>query len=139
MRKFHCYFYLILFLFNYLDYYPQEKLSEVNKLFIYFEEGLNNNTIDRFASYFSEKCFISLSNGASGYYSSNQCYYVLKDFLSLYRPISFKLTNIVTDTSNPFASGILKYNNKGIRGSAVVFISLLFLNNQWRIAQITIN
>lgn len=117
----------------------ETKLNEVNKLFIKIEEGLNSSAVDKFANYFSNKNFISLSNGNSGYYSSNQSYYVIKDFLSVYQPISFKLTNIVTDTTNPFASGILKYNNKGIRGTAVVFISLQFIDNQWRISQITIN
>ncbi|MCX7797849.1 MAG: DUF4783 domain-containing protein [Melioribacter sp.] len=129
----------ILFSTTSVNYSQEAKLSEIVKLFIYFEDGLNNNSIDRFASYFSEKSFLSLLNGITGYYSANQCYYILKDFLSIYKPLSFKLTNIVTDSSNPFASGVLKYNSKGIKGSAIVFISLHFVNNKWRISQVTIN
>ena len=121
------------------NYSQSVKLSDVNKIFIHIEDGLNNNAVDKFAGYFSEKNFISLKNGNSGYFSANQSFYVIKDFLSIYKPISFKLTNIVTDSVNPFASGILKYNNNGIRGTAVVFISLQLVNNQWRISQITIN
>lgn len=121
------------------NYSQNVKLSDVNKIFIHIEDGLNNNAVDKFAGYFSEKNFISLKNGNSGYFSANQSFYVIKDFLSIYKPISFKLTNIVTDSVNPFASGILKYNNNGIRGTAVVFISLQLVNNQWRISQITIN
>ncbi|MEJ5351300.1 MAG: DUF4783 domain-containing protein [Melioribacteraceae bacterium] len=121
------------------NYSQNVKLSDVNKIFIHIEDGLNNNAVDKFAGYFSEKNFISLKNGNSGYFSANQSFYVIKDFLSIYKPISFKLTNIVTDSVNPFASGILKYNNNGIRGTAIVFISLQLVNNQWRISQITIN
>ena len=91
------------------------------------------------SKYFSAKNYISLAGGTSGYFSANQSYYVLKDFLSVYQPISFKLTNTVVETSNPFASGVFKFNNKGIRGTAVAFIALQFIDNQWRISQITIN
>lgn len=138
LKKVISFLYILLLLTN-LVFSQDTKLDDVNKLFIKIEEGLNNNAVDKFANYFSNKNFISLSNGNSGYYSANQSYYVIKDFLSVFQPISFKLTNIVIDTTNPFASGILKYNNKGIRGTALVFISLQFIDNKWRISQITIN
>ncbi len=115
------------------------KNREANLLFIKIEEGLNSGAVDKFSKYFSGKNYISLSNGSNGYYSANQSYYVVKDFLSVHQPIAFKISNIVIETSSPFASGILKYNNKGIRGTATVFITLQYLDNQWRISQITIN
>ncbi len=132
-------FTLLIFSYASENYSQNIKIADVNKIFIHIEDGLNNNAVDKFAGYFSEKNFISLKNGNSGYFSANQSYYVIKDFLSIYKPISFKLTNIVTDSTNPFASGILRYNNNGIRGASVVFISLQLINNQWRISQITIN
>lgn len=134
---------MIIFAFFFLNcsvsYSQDIKINDVSKIFIHFEDGLNNNAIDKFSSYFAEKSFISLKNGNSGYYSANQSYYVIKDFLSIYKPISFKLTNIVTDSTNPFASGVLKFNNNGIKGTAIVFISLQLIRNQWKISQITIN
>lgn len=117
----------------------ESKSREAGLLFIKIEEGLSSGSVDKFSKFFSAKNYISLSNGSSGYYSANQSYYVIKDFLSIYQPISFKITNSIIDTSNPFASGVLKYNNKGIRGTATVFITLQYLDNQWRISQITIN
>lgn len=133
------FFTILIFSYASENYSQNIKITGVNKIFIHIEDGLNNNAVDKFAGYFSEKNFISLKNGNSGYFSANQSYYVIKDFLSIYKPISFKLTNIVTDSTNPFASGILRYNNNGIRGTSVVFISLQLINNQWRISQITIN
>lgn len=130
---------ILLELFPGKEFAQDLKSREANLLFIKIEEGLNSSAVDKFSKYFSGKNYISLTSGNSGYYSGNQSYYVIKDFLSVYQPISFKLTNTVLDSNNPFASGILKYNNKGIRGTATVFISLQYADNQWRISQITIN
>jgi hypothetical protein len=115
------------------------KSHDAGQLFVKIEEGLNSSAVDKFSKYFSNKNYISLINGSNGYYSANQSYYVIKDFLSVFQPVSFKISNNVIDTNNPFASGVLKYNNKGIRGAATVFITLQFIDNQWRISQITIN
>ncbi len=115
------------------------KGREAHKVFLRIEDGLNSSAVDKFSSYFGDKNYLSLANGTTGYFSANQSYYVIKDFLSIYQSVSFKLTNIVTETSTPFASGSLKYNSKGIRDTATVFIALYLINNQWRISQITIN
>ncbi len=117
----------------------ESKSKEAQKIFLRIEEGINTGAVDKFSNYFSAKNYFSFNGGTTGYYSANQSYYVIKDFLSIYQTISFKLTNIVTDTSTPFASGNLRYNNKGIRGNAIVFISLQLIDNNWRISQITIN
>ena len=117
----------------------EQKNRDAIKIFYRIEEGISGRAVDKFSNYFSNKNFLSLSSGNSGYYSSNQSFYVIKDYLSIYQPLTFKLDNIVTDSSTPFASGIFKYSSKGIRGTATVFISLQFEENQWRISQITIN
>lgn len=113
--------------------------KEAVKIFTQFESGIAEGAVDKFSNYFAAKNYLSLRNGSMGYYSANQSYYVIKDYLSIYQPITFKLTNIVTDSSTPFASGVLRYSSKGIRGFAMVFISLQYSENTWRISQITIN
>lgn len=131
---------IVLLLLNFSALHPQEiKEREAQKIFYQFEEGINSEAVDKFSNYFGNRNYLSLKNGTTSYYSASQSYYVIKDFLSIFHPISFKLTNIVIETPTPFASGILKYNSKGIRGTATVFISLQFSDNQWRISQITIN
>ncbi len=109
------------------------------RVFLRIEEGISGATVNKFSKYFGNKNYLSLSNGVSGYYSTNQSYYVINDFLNIYQPTSFKLTNIVTETAAPFASGILKYNSRGVRGTSTVFISLHFIDGEWKISQITIN
>ena len=143
-RKYRIYllvsFLILTFHFNSRFIYGQELHGkDALKVFMRIEEGISEAAVDKFSEYFGNKNYLSLSNGVSGYYSSNQSYYVIKDFLSINQPTSFKLSNIVTDTSTPFASGMLKYNVKGVRNNVIVFISLHQIDNQWKISQITIN
>lgn len=117
----------------------ESKPKDAAKLFVKIEDGIGSGSVDKFSNYFSQRNYLSFSNGAAGYYSPNQSYYVVKDFLSVNQPISFKITNMVTETATPFAAGTLKYISKGIRTTSTVFISLQLIDNQWRISQITIN
>ncbi len=117
----------------------ESKLKEIQKVFTRIEEGIESNSIDKFASYFSSRNYLSLIGGTAGYYSSNQTYYVIKDFFSINQPLTFKITNIVSDPVSPFAAGSLRFINRGIRSTATVFISLQWIDHQWRISQITIN
>lgn len=112
---------------------------EVQRLLYKIEEGISSGSVDKFSSYFGNRTYLSLSNGANGYFSANQSYYVMKDYLSIYQPVSFKFTNIVSDSNNPFSAGSLRYNNQGVRGNATVFVTLQLIDNQWFISQITIN
>lgn len=131
---------LSLYLIFTLPSFAQDNRGrEINKLLIKIEEGLSTASVDKFSGYFNSKNYLSLVNGPSGYFSSNQAYYIIKDYLSIYKPISFKFTSTVLDTKSPFAAGNFKYNNNGIRGSATVFITFQMIDNQWKIAQITIN
>jgi hypothetical protein len=130
----------LLLIYNFTEIKAQESQGkDALKVFLRIEEGIAGASVDKFLKYFGDKNYLSLSNGVAGYYSANQSYYVIKDFLSICRPASFKLTNIVTETPNPFASGILKYSSKGVRGNSIVFISLHFIDGGWKISQITIN
>lgn len=123
-----------------INLFSQEiKPKEALKVLLRIEEGINDNSVDKFASYFSQKNYLSLNNSSIGYFSNDQAYYILKDYFSINQPISFKLTNIITDVSNPFASGTLKFIQKGIRKTATVFISLQWIDDKWKISQITIN
>jgi hypothetical protein len=113
--------------------------KEVQKLLYKIEEGLTSGSVDKFSAYFGNRNYLSLSNGTNGYFSANQSYYIIKDYLSIYQPISFKFTNIVSDSNTPFAAGNLRYNNNGVRGNATIFLTLQLIDNHWRISQITIN
>ncbi len=113
--------------------------TEIKRIFLKIEEGLMNGDIKLFSEYFSNNTYLSLNNGISGYFSSNQSYYILYDYLVLYKPVNFKFSSANTRNKTPFASGVLKYNYKGSRGSAQVFISVKYAENKWYISQLTMN
>lgn len=129
---------LVIFLCNLL-FAQDSKSKEALNVFLRIEEGINDNSVDKFAAYFSLKNYFSLNNSAVGYFSDNQSYYILKDYFSINQPVSFKFSNIITETSNPFASGTLKFIHKGIRKTATIFVSLQLIDNKWKISQITVN
>ncbi len=67
------------------------KKSEIEEVFIQFENGIRTGAIKEFSNSLMSETYISLENGESSYYSANQSFYILKDFLQSYKPISFKL------------------------------------------------
>ncbi|MBN1216316.1 MAG: DUF4783 domain-containing protein, partial [Candidatus Lokiarchaeota archaeon] len=107
-------------------------------IFSQLEKGLNNGVVSEFSQYFYNDTYISLANGITGYYTANQSFYILQDFLSLYVPFKFSFSNISTDINSPFATGSFKYDYKGVRSTARVFISLKSFGDKWHITQITI-
>ena len=113
--------------------------NEVEKIFKLIEEGFANKSVDKFSTYFTAKIFISLSTGTPANYSANQAYYVIKDYLGIYNPTSFKFDFSSSESPNPFAWGELKYIKNGLKGKAKIFITLINEKNQWKISQITIN
>jgi hypothetical protein len=115
------------------------KQSESRKVFSEISNGIANQDIESVARYFSSQTYLSLSNGISGYYSSNQAYYVLEDFFKVYRVTAFRFDNIQTDSNNPYATGQYQFDYRGKRDIAQVYIALKKTGKNWKITQITIN
>lgn len=107
-----------------------------------FEEigsGIAGGNVAAISNHFSAQTYLSLSNGVSGYYSSNQAYYVLEDYFKVYQITSFRFNNIRNDETSPYATGVYNYEFKGKRDAARVYISLKKTGNRWKISQITFN
>lgn len=121
------------------SYGAADDRSDVQKVFGSIEEGIAKGQVRLVTSYFDSETYISLLDVTSGYYSVNQSYYLLEDFFKVYRPISFKINSVITDSIYPYATGVLKYDNSGRRNTAQVYVSLKYANNEWRIVHLTIN
>jgi Domain of unknown function (DUF4783) len=144
-------FYIILSLFclTMYDYsYSQQNFnskdnkiyqSGCSKVFSDISDGIIKQEVESIARYFSSQTYLSLSNGISGYYSSNQAYYVLEDFFKIYRVTAFRFNNIQSDSNNPYATGEYQFEYRGKRDLAQVYISLKKTGKNWKISQITIN
>jgi hypothetical protein len=141
---------IVLIVFaGYSNFFPQVKNHKNNfekieidspkNIFQKVEEGFNNGDVEKFAKYFYSQTYASLSNGVTGYYSPNQFFYIIQNYFNIYKPIGFRFIVLNDSTENPYASGFYKYEAKGIRGNAQVFISLKIIGNDWKISQITIN
>ncbi len=117
----------------------KDQKQSVYVVFNQIENAILGNDVSVVANLLSPQTYFSLSNGISGYYSSNQAYYVLEDFFKIYRVTSFKLNNIQPDENNPYATGVYGYEFRGKRDAAQVYISLKNMGGSWKITQITIN
>ncbi len=113
--------------------------NEISNIFTKFENGMNTGAVKEFSLFFDAETYISLENGVSSYFSQNQSYYVLKEFLSNYKPIRFKFIRISDSEDQPFAVGQFTYSLNGMRSTSQVFVSLKKNGTAWKISQITIN
>ncbi|NOX64725.1 MAG: DUF4783 domain-containing protein [Chlorobi bacterium] len=138
---------LAVILFNFIGineissagYNSKSAQNEISKIFLKFENGMNTGAVKEFSLFFDTETYISLENGVSSYFSQNQSYYVLKEFLSNYKPIRFKFIRISDSEDQPFAVGQFTYSLNGMRSTSQVFVSLKKNGTAWKISQITIN
>ncbi|MEN8193308.1 MAG: DUF4783 domain-containing protein [Bacteroidota bacterium] len=115
------------------------KQSEISKIFTSFENGMNTGAVKEFSLFFDTETYISLENGVSSYFGKDQSYYIIKEFLSTYKPIRFKFIRINDSAETPFAVGQFTYSFQGMRRTSQVFVSLKHSEDSWKISQITIN
>ena len=88
--------------------------------------------------YLNSKVFLTLFTGESGYFSSEQSFFILRNFLSAHVPFSFGFTNTNIGTESAYGVGTLRYMKRGHRAAAQVFVSLTLSDQGWRINQVTI-
>lgn len=124
---------------NYNKNEHKEQNNIVSSIFEHVESGISNGNVSEIAGYLNSQTYLSLSNGISGYYSSNQAFYVLENFFKIYKVSSFHFQNIQAYENLPYATGIYKYYFRGKKDSANVYISLKQDGDTWKITQFTIN
>ncbi len=125
---------------NYLNRtYIKNQASAVQNVFTQIESAISSGNVSMLSKFFSPHTYFSLSNGASGYFSSNQAYYILEDYFKIYQVISFKFNDIQAAEDKPYGIGVYNFEFKGKRDNSKVYISLKNKNNDWKITQITIN
>jgi Domain of unknown function (DUF4783) len=138
-----------VFLLNSISYSQEHNFLNNNKsqnvdsqkysIFSEIEEGLQINNVGKISKYFSQQPYLSFSNNVTGYYSSNQAYYILEDFLNLHRVISFKFDNRKMEENFAYATGSYLYELKGKRDTKQIYLTLNKIGNNWYITQISIN
>lgn len=115
----------------------QEQVGAIDDIFQKIETGINKNDVSLFAEFFSTQTYLSLSSGQTGYYSANQCFYIIQEFIKQYQPNNFKFSFKSKDKS-PYATAVYQSESSGRRKKSQVFISLARSGSTWKIAQFTI-
>ena len=115
------------------------EVDQIKTILTHFETGVKTGAVKEFSDFLYSETYISLETGVASYFSANQSFYILKEYLTLYRPTNFKLIKISSRSETHFAIGKLIYNKNGIRGESQVFVSLKLEDENWKIYQITIN
>ncbi len=124
---------------QYKDTNNQGNTITARTAFEKIEGSISAGNVEGLSGYFSSQMYLSLSNGISGYYSSNQAYYVLQDFFKIYHVIDFRFDNIKDDEGNVYATGLYNFIFKEKRESAQVYVSIKLTGKEWKITQLTIN
>ena len=102
------------------------------------EKGISETETSEISTYLASQVYLSFVNGISGYYSSNQAYYVIEEFLKEYKVISFRFNKFKLNTTAPYAIGTYYYEHKGNRSEAKVYVTLKFTSKSWQITQLSI-
>lgn len=111
--------------------------ENVKNVFAAVSAGLATGNVSGFSKFITNQTYLSLSSSVSGYFSPNQAYYILQDFLKNGNPVSFKFTMMETE-GNPYATGVIYFESRNRKSTAQVYISLTKSGSNWYISQLTI-
>ena len=121
------------------DFSTDFKTQFIENILSAIEKGISNGNTSEFSHFLGQQTYLSLLNGVSGYYSSNQAYYVLENFFKQYHVTSFRIENVNIAKTTPYATGIYYFERKGNRSEAKVYITLKLSGRSWQITPISIN
>lgn len=123
---------------NQLEMYAQSRSSMANLLFEKAESAFRTGDIKSLLPFLAPKVHVNLFTGENGYYSGEQAYHILNNFLSNHAPYSFSFTHTNQASDNLYGIGTLNFTRRGQQRSAQCFISLTEFDGKLRITQITI-
>ena len=121
------------------DLQPNSQNTMAYEILEEIEMGISKTKLSTISQHLSSQIYLSFLNGVSGYYSANQAYYVLENFINEYKVISFKFDSFNFNTITPFAKGTYYYEHKGNRSEAKVYLTMKLTSKSWEITQISIN
>lgn len=112
--------------------------EDYRSVFDRVQQGMKTGNVGTFSQHFGSQVLFNLRGGESGYYSSNQAYYLLENYLKSRKPVYFDFSTIGESETNPYATGSAGFNVKGSREVAQIYVSLSWVGERWVISQINI-
>jgi hypothetical protein len=116
---------------------PTRKSAE-SQILAEIQAGVAKGDVGVFAKHLGTQVYMSLKGSERGYFSANQALYVLQDFFSIHRPISFTFSTQGEIEDSPFATGRGFFIARGLRESAQVYVSLARSEGRWVVAEFNI-
>jgi len=102
------------------------------------QHGFETCNIGAFSAHLGSQLQVALKGEESGYFSSNQAYYILEKFLKARKTSSFEFTNVGEAKTTPYATGTAVFTNKGTREVTQVYVALMRVAEKWFIAEINV-
>jgi len=110
----------------------------VNRVFDDIEHAILAGDVKKLSPYFGRQLNLNLHAGMSGYFSSNQSYYILQNYFSAKKILSFRFTSRKPDEASPFATGGGTARTKGMNEILQFYVSLVEVDGRWVISQFSI-
>jgi hypothetical protein len=130
---------LIILLLISISIFAQDKNNKINnqrEVFAVIEAGIDGGIVEKFSDCIGKQVFLSIRGGESGYYSSNQAYFILKNFMSSRKPLGFTFTTYGLTENIPFATGRAAFRYKRNREYFQIYVSLNQVEDSWVIDKI---
>jgi hypothetical protein len=129
---------IALFLFPVFTIAQDETIAKDNhrEIFAAVESGIDDGIVEKFSGYFGKQVYVSITGEESGYYSTNQAYYILKNFMNARKPLGFTFTTYGMTDKIPFATGRAAFRSKGNREYIQIYVSLCQVDNNWVIDKV---
>lgn len=112
--------------------------AQLDNVFDAIESAILGGDVKKLAPYFGKQLNLSLHSGTTGYFSSNQSYYILQNYFSSRKIISFKFTSRKLDDTSPFATGGGTSRAKGVNEILQFYVALAEVDGRWVISQFNV-
>jgi len=126
-----------LLLINSFPIFSQTDKEIVEKIFSKIELGMETGKIELFSPYLMETVYIGFQSKIADYFSKEQAYYVLQDYIVELNLQKVKTLKKRISGNSPFISG--KLISVNVVDKLHYFISLKYENGSWKIFQIIID
>jgi len=114
------------------------QLTEGDAVFQTVQQGIADGDLEKLMRHFGKHIYLNIRNIESGYYSANQAQFVVQNFFSVHKPISFTFTTYGESGGAPYATGRGSFNVKGNREYIQVYVSLAKQRDRWVISQFNV-
>jgi hypothetical protein len=117
---------------------PAKTPAYLDNLFDTIEAAILAGDVKKLAPYFGKQVNLSLQSGPSGYFSGNQSYYILQNYFSSRKILSFKFTSRKLDDTYPYATGGGTSRAKGVNEILQFYVALAEVDGRWVISQFNV-